>query len=162
MSLELAGRVRSAAVRRRGPHALGVDAGQGEAMQLLDHVSITVRDLDRCRPFYEAIMKALGAERVRSTEDAIGFGSRCSAADDGHTYLTVLSSPDAGGDPGRHWCFKATSPETVRAFHLAGLRHGGRDDGAPGLRPHYHEHYFGAFLLDPEGNRLEAVCHRES
>lgn len=129
-------------------------------MLLLDHVSITVKDLDRCRLFYEAIMKTLGAERIHIAEDAIGFGARCSVADDTHTYLTVLSSPDASGDPRRHWCFKAMSRAAVCAFHQTGLQHGGKDNGAPGLRPHYHEHYFGAFLLDPEGNCLEAVCHR--
>ncbi|MCC5809634.1 MAG: VOC family protein [Ectothiorhodospiraceae bacterium] len=129
-------------------------------MLLLDHVSITVKDLDRCKSFYNAIMKALGAEKIYDEEDAIGFGARCSAADETHTYLTVFSSSSANGDPRRHWCFKALSRETVRAFHAAGLAHGGEDDGAPGLRPHYHENYFGAFLLDPEGNRVEAVCHR--
>lgn len=129
-------------------------------MFLLDHVSITVRNLDHCRSFYGAIMKALGAEKIYDKEDAVGFGTRCSATDESHTYLTVLSSSSASRDPRRHWCFKAMSPETVRAFHVAGLAHGGKDDGAPGLRPHYHESYFGAFLLDPEGNRVEAVCHR--
>lgn len=129
-------------------------------MLLLDHVSITVKDLDQCRPFYEAVMKALGAETIYATEDAIGFGTRCSAADDTHTYLTLLSSPNAGEDSRRHWCFKAMNRATVRRFHRIGLQYGGRDNGAPGLRPHYHKHYFGAFLLDPEGNCLEAVCHR--
>ena len=63
-------------------------------------------------------------------------------------------------DARRHWCFKAASRAEVDAFHAAGLAHGGADDGAPGLRPHYHAHYYGAFLLDPFGNRIEAVCHR--
>ncbi len=129
-------------------------------MFLLDHVSITVKNLDFCKPFYDAIMNALGAEKIYDKEDALGFGVRCSAADETHTYLTVFSSPGASEDPRRHWCFKAMSRATVRTFHAAGLAHGGKDDGAPGLRPHYHEHYFGAFLLDPEGNRVEAVCHR--
>jgi catechol 2,3-dioxygenase-like lactoylglutathione lyase family enzyme len=129
-------------------------------MFLLDHVSITVRDLARCRPFYDAIMGALGAAKVYDRDDALGFGVRCSAAEDLHTCLAVYSSDSAATDPRRHWCFKATSHAQVRAFHEAGLRHGGTDDGAPGIRAHYHEHYFGAFLLDPDGNRVEAVCHR--
>lgn len=129
-------------------------------MLLLDHVSITVKDIERCKPFYEAIMEALGAEKIYARDDAIGFGVRCSADNDTHTYLTVLSSPSAVGDSRRHWCFKAINRTTVRTFHQVGLQYGGKDNGSPGLRPHYHEHYFGAFLLDPEGNCLEAVCHR--
>lgn len=128
-------------------------------MQLLDHVSITVKNLDHCRPFYEAIMKALGAEKIHARDDAIGFGARCSAADDSHTYLTIASSSAASGDARRHWCFKAVDRAAVDNFYRAGLQHGGKDNGAPGLRPHYHEHYYGAFVLDPEGNCLEAVCH---
>ena len=129
-------------------------------MLLLDHVSITVRDLDTCKPFYDAIMDGLGAEKVHDREDAVGFGVRCSATDDSHTYLTVFSSPEANADPRRLWCFKAASCAAVRRFHSAGLAHGGKDDGAPGFRPHYHQSYFSAFLLDPEGNRVEAVSHR--
>lgn len=129
-------------------------------MLLLDHVSITVKDLDLCEKFYEEIMKVLGAEKIYATENAIGFGTRCNASDDTHTYLTVISSLYASGDSKRHWCFKAMNRETVHTFHRIGLQFGGMDNGAPGLRPHYHEHYFGAFLLDPEGNCLEAVCHR--
>jgi|SRR5690625_4905505 len=129
-------------------------------MFLLDHVSITVKDLGRCRPFYDAIMEALGAAKVYDYDDALGFGVRCNAAEDLHTCLAVYSSEHAAGDPRRHWCFKAINRAHVRDFYEAGLQHGGQDDGAPGIRPHYHEHYFGAFLLDPEGNRVEAVCHR--
>ena len=66
---------------------------------------------------------------------------------------------DAAAGARRHWCFKAPSRAAVDAFHAAGLAHGGRDEGAPGLREHYHSHYYAAFLLDPAGNRIEAVCH---
>ncbi|MCU0257959.1 MAG: VOC family protein, partial [Solirubrobacteraceae bacterium] len=59
----------------------------------------------------------------------------------------------------RHWAFRAASREAVDAFHAAGLVHGGVDDGPPGERPAYHERYYGAFLVDPDGNRVEAVCH---
>ena len=60
----------------------------------------------------------------------------------------------------RHWAFRAASRAAVDAFHAAALRAGGRDDGAPGLRPDYHAAYYAAFVLDPDGNRIEAVCHR--
>ena len=64
-------------------------------------------------------------------------------------------------DSPRHGCFKAPTREAVRWFFEAGLTHGGQDDGKPGLRPQYHPHYYAAFLIDPSGNRVEAVCHRD-
>ena len=129
-------------------------------MFLLDHASITVTDLDRARPFYDAIMSALGATKVYDRADALGYGVRSRATEDSHTYVTVYASADAKPDPRRHWCFKASTRSIVIDFHIAGLASGGKDAGAPGLRPRYHASYFGAFLEDPEGNRVEAVCHR--
>jgi catechol 2,3-dioxygenase-like lactoylglutathione lyase family enzyme len=121
---------------------------------MLDHVSITVNDLARSAPFYDAVMAALGVPCVWREARAIGYGAR----DSGAGYLTVTECPGVLADR-RHWCFRAGDRAAVRGFHSAGLEAGGRDDGAPGLRPHYHAHYFGAFLLDPDGNRVEAVCH---
>lgn len=129
-------------------------------MRLLDHVSITVRDLARAKPFYKAVMGALGAVVAYERDDAIGFGERNRAHDDAHTYLSVFESPAAAPDARRHWCFRAPSAEAVRAFHAAGLAAGGTDEGAPGLRPAYHAEYYAAFLLDPEGHKVEAVFHR--
>jgi catechol 2,3-dioxygenase-like lactoylglutathione lyase family enzyme len=104
-------------------------------MQLLDHVSISVAGLDNARPFYDAVMAALGAVKVYDHADALGYGERCRAGDAGHTYLSVQA--DAAASPTaparRHWCFKAASRAAVDAFHAAGLAHGGRDEGAPGL-----------------------------
>ncbi|MBI1891171.1 MAG: VOC family protein [Burkholderiales bacterium] len=129
-------------------------------MQLLDHVSISVPDLNAARPFYDAVMAALGAEKVYDRPEALGYGVRCNAAEDFHSCLAVYESANANTDTKRHWCFKAASRAQVIAFYDAGLANGGADDGVPGVRAHYHEHYFGAFLLDPCGNRIEAVCHR--
>ena len=128
-------------------------------MHLLDHVSISVLNLDAARPFYDAIMAALGAEKVYDRDDAIGYGTRCSAAEGTNSYLSIYLSPAANLDARRHWCFKAASRAQVRAFHAAGLTNGGHDDGPPGLHPQYHAHYYAAFLFDPFGNRVEAVCH---
>jgi catechol 2,3-dioxygenase-like lactoylglutathione lyase family enzyme len=128
-------------------------------MRLLDHVSITVRDLAAAKPFYEAVMAALGAVVAYEREDAIGFGERNRPDDDVHTYLSVFESQQAGPDGRRHWCFRAMSVEQVKAFHAAGLAAGGKSDGEPGLREHYHPQYYAAFLLDPEGNKVEAVFH---
>lgn len=128
-------------------------------MQLLDHVSIAVPDLASVRPFYDAVMAALGAAKVYDRPDAVGYGERCRPGDDAHTYVAVYRRAGAHAHDGRHWCFKAPNRAAVRAFHAAALAHAGTDGGAPGLRPHYHAHYYAAFVADPAGNRLEAVCH---
>jgi len=129
-------------------------------MQLLDHVSIAVRDLAGAKPFYRAVLGALAAAEVYDEPRAIGFGERSAGGDDAHSYLSVFESPQAQPDPRRHVCLRAASRAQVRAFFEAGLRAGGASDGAPGLRPDYHASYYAAFLLDPEGNRVEAVSHR--
>ena len=127
-------------------------------MQLIDHVSITVRDIAHAKRFYRAVMGALGAGVAYDREDAIGFGERNRARDDSHTYISVYQSPAAAADERRHVCFRAASAEVVKAFHAAGLAAGGADEGPPGLRS-YHPGYFAAFLRDPEGNKIEAVFH---
>jgi catechol 2,3-dioxygenase-like lactoylglutathione lyase family enzyme len=127
-------------------------------VQLLDHVSITVRQLAVVRPFYLAIMQALGARVAYDRVDAIGFGERNRPHDDVHTYLSIFESPAATPDPRRHCCLRAASIAEVDAFHAAGIAAGGTSDGVPGLRS-YHPGYYAAFLLDPEGNKIEAVFH---
>jgi catechol 2,3-dioxygenase-like lactoylglutathione lyase family enzyme len=129
-------------------------------MQLLDHVSIAVRELARAKPFYRAVMAALGAPEVYDEPGAIGFGERNAPGDDAHGYLSVFESADAEPSDRRHVCFRASSAAQVRAAHAAGLAAGGASSGAPGLRPAYHRAYYAAFLLDPEGNRIEVVTHR--
>ena len=131
-------------------------------MFLLDHVSITVRELARVRSFYQAVMGALGAEKIYERADAVGYGTRNRADDDAHSYLSVFESAAASPDQRRHWCFRAQSAQAVRRFHGAALEAGGSDLGAPGPRAHYHPGYYAAFVADPEGNRLEAVWHRAS
>ncbi len=127
---------------------------------MLDHVSITVADLPRAARFYDAVMAALRVPCVWREPEAIGYGLRNDAEDDRRTYLTIRATGAAIQADRRHWCFRAPDRAAVEAFHAAGLAHGGADDGPPGLRPHYHAHYYAAFLLDPDGNRVEAVCHR--
>lgn len=129
---------------------------------MLDHVSITVSDLARAARFYDAVMEALRVPCVWREHDAIGYGTRSTAEDDSHTYLTIRATGAAIAADRRHWCFRAPDRAAVDAFHASGIAQGGTDDGAPGLRSHYHAHYYAAFLLDPDRNRVEAACHRAS
>jgi catechol 2,3-dioxygenase-like lactoylglutathione lyase family enzyme len=128
-------------------------------MQAVDHVSITVRNLALARTFYDSIFRVLSLDIIYERKDAVGYGERNRKGHDAHSYLSVYQSAAMTPDPRRHWCFRARSAQEVRAFHTAGLAAGGRDAGAPGLRPDYHPFYYAAFLEDPEGNRIEAVCH---
>ena len=130
---------------------------------MLDHVSIVVGDFQRAVRFYSAVLAALDIPCVWQEQSAAGYGLRNSADDDGHTYLTIRSLDVRSSlvdVPGRHWCFRAPSRAAVDVFHAVGLANGGNSDGPPGVRPTYHEHYYAAFLRDPDGNRIEAVCHR--
>lgn len=123
-----------------------------------DHVSIAVDDLDTAVPFYDAVMGVLGHPRVYRSATAAGYGTRNSAEDDGHSYLSIVAdATTSSGD--RHWAFRARSRTAVEEFHGAALAAGGRDDGGVAERPEYHRYYYAAFVLDPAGNRLEAVCH---
>ena len=128
-------------------------------MVLIDHVSITVADLNRVTPFWIAIMAALGVGPIADTPGRLAFGTRNRPGDDGHSYFAVF--PTRGGvEPDkRHWCFRAPDRAAVDAFHDAGLAHGGGCNGLPGMRMHYHPSYYAAFVTDPDGDRLEAVCH---
>jgi len=116
-------------------------------------------DLGAAARFYDAAMAALGVPCVVRDERRIGYGERARPAHPDRTYISVLAGPAPEPDSRRHWCFKARDRAAVDGFWRAGLEAGGTDDGPPGLRPHYHPHYYAAFLRDPAGNRLESVCH---
>ena len=119
--------------------------GEAHAGRLLDHVHLRVADLDASRRFYEGALAPLGIP-VRAGEHAF-------AADE--LYVSADGEPTRG----LHIAFQAADQETVQRFHEAALAAGGRDNGAPGLRTYYHPGYYGAFVLDPDGNNLEAVHH---
>lgn len=127
---------------------------------MLDHISITAFDLARAAPFWDAVMAVLGVPCVVRDDEVIGYGIRNHPGEDGRSYLSVRVSRGAMVADNRHWCFRAPSRAVVNAFHAAGLAAGGRCDGPPGPRPDYHPAYYAAFLLDPDGNRAEAVRHR--
>jgi catechol 2,3-dioxygenase-like lactoylglutathione lyase family enzyme len=126
---------------------------------MLDHVGFAVSDLERARKFYQQTLSPLGimllyditAEQTDG-EAYLGFG------EDQRPYFWVGTGRRFGGNI--HVAFLAETRDLVDQFHSAGLKAGGKDNGAPGLRPHYHKNYYGAFVLDPDGNNIEAVCHR--
>ena len=113
--------------------------------RLLDHVHVRVTDLEASKRFYRAVLAAVGQELTREGEEAF-------SADE--LYVTADRTPTAG----LHIAFQANDRETVERFYRAGLAAGGRDNGAPGERP-YHPGYYSAYLLDPDGNNVEAVYH---
>lgn len=123
---------------------------------MLDHVSISVRDFARASAFYDAVLGAIGLRRTKQRADAIGYGDR-----DGFPPVFWIHAHDgaeaARSGLGLHISFRVTSREQVHAFHATGLAHGASDAGAPGPRPHYTAGFYGAFLLDAEGFKIEAV-----
>ena len=134
---------------------------------MLDHVSLRVADYDRSKSFYAAALAPLGY--TLAMESASGAGFRRGFIPDfwikqGEP-MSLGARPDpqeqAGcGGPAVHVAFAGDNRTTVDAFHRAALAAGARDNGAPGLRPNYHPNYYGAFVLDPDGYNIEAVCHQ--
>jgi len=121
---------------------------------VLGHLSFGVADLDRAAAFYDGVLGALGYARVWSESDAVGYGTA-----GGNDKLALFARPGLASPPGAgfHLAFDAPSRASVDAFHAAALRLGGRDQGAPGIRPHYGPTYYAAFVTDPDGHKLEAV-----
>ncbi len=126
---------------------------------MIDHIGIGVTDYTKSRVFYDKALAPLGIALVMEvTAEQTGDQAAAGYGSDGKPYFWIGEGPDSSGPT--HIAFTAASRALVEAFHQAALAAGGTDNGAPGLRPHYHETYFGAFVLDPDGNNIEAVCHR--
>ena len=126
---------------------------------MIDHMGIAVSDIDRARKFYEAALGALGMsvtmefgpDKTESGGTALGFGVP------GESIFWIGDNERPG--EGTHVAFKADTRAQVEAFHKAGLEAGGRDNGGPGLRPHYGPNYYAAFVHDPDGANIEAVSY---
>jgi len=125
---------------------------------VLHHISFSVADLQRSAWFYDAVLGTLGLARVWTRDTAVGYGHP--DAEDQFAIKLVAELAQTPG-PGFHLAFAAPDRNSVGAFHRAALLHGGRDNGAPGLRPGYGPHYFAAFVIDPDGHRIEAVHDQE-
>lgn len=127
---------------------------------MIDHIGLAVADLDRAAGFYRAALAplGLGVQMQVSDEMTGGRGAHLGFGRDGKPgfWIGTHRAPVTGV----HVAFAAPDRASVDAFYHAALAAGGRDNGAPGLRPHDHPHYYGAFVLDPDGNNIEAVCHR--
>jgi catechol 2,3-dioxygenase-like lactoylglutathione lyase family enzyme len=131
------------------PHSPG-----NGSTEMLDHVTIGVSDIERSKAFYDSALGPLGIERLYAEGDgSAGYGAN------GKAFFWI--GRKSVSQSGAHIAFTAVDRETVDRFHTAALAAGGKDNGAPGLRPHYHSHYYGAFVLDPDGHNIEAVCHRK-
>ena len=117
---------------------------------MIDHTSVNVTDLEAAKSFYVKALEPLGYSLAFEIGEYLGF------ADPQGMDLGVVRRDPVGS---AHVAFKCDDRATVDAFYEAALAAGGADNGPPGLRPHYHEHYYGAFVLAPDGNNVEAVCH---
>lgn len=123
---------------------------------MFSHVTLGTNDLDRARRFYEAVMPTLGLSQPFALPGRLVFGDYDGAK-------LFIGSPFDDGQAshgnGTHVALLAPDRAAVDAFHAAALAHGGTDEGAPGPRPRYHAQYYGAYVRDPDGNKLQAVCH---
>lgn len=123
---------------------------------MFSHVTLGTNDWARAKPFWAAIMKVLDLPVLFEREGGIAYGEP--------TGPKIFIGPAFDGQTatygnGTHVAFLAKSRAMVDAFHAAALANGGLDEGLPGPRPHYHPNYYGAYVRDPDGNKLQAVCH---
>jgi len=119
---------------------------------MLDHITLNVKDTTRSRKFYQKALAPLGYEIVYKYEGGVGFGVA------GKPDFWIRKGKPAPG--GTHVAFHSPARTKVNAFHAAALKAGGKDNGKPGIRAHYHPTYYAAFVFDPDGNNVEAVCHK--
>ena len=121
---------------------------------MIDHISISVRDLKAAERFYTALLTTIGLAKLREWPDAaIGYGKK-------YPEFWINRRSDmapVAADSGVHICLRALTTEAVDAFHAAALAGGGTSDGEPGFRKKYNPRYYAAFIRDPDGNRIEAV-----
>ncbi len=126
---------------------------------MFSHVTLGTNDWQRARPFWLAVIEVLGHPVMFEREGGIAFGLPAGPK----TFVGPLfDGLEARAGNGVHVAYLVKDRATVDAFHAAAMAHGGTDEGAPGLRPQYHPNYYGAYVRDPDGNKLQAVCHSPS
>lgn len=122
-------------------------------MSFIDHISLPVRDFERAARFYDPVLATLGLRRRKERDGAIGWGPD----DVLPPVFWILRANEVRAGLGLHVSFRAKDRGQVHAFYDTALAHGGRDAGAPGPRPHYTAGFYGAFVFDPDGYKIEAV-----
>jgi catechol 2,3-dioxygenase-like lactoylglutathione lyase family enzyme len=124
----------------------------GDAM--INHVSIGVHDVAKAKRFYDAALEPLGYKCLSEDPGSLGYGRDAVAL-----WIGAAERPVPPDDKSNlHFCFDAPTRKSIDAFHAAALAQGGRDNGKPGLRPDYGANYYAAFVVDPDGYRIEAYC----
>lgn len=124
---------------------------------MIDHITFGVTDFARSTAFYDRAFVPLGVQRLFDVPPEHSGGVRSTGYGDSRPWFWIAEQDATKGK--LHIALSAKSRADVDAFHAAALTAGGRDNGAPGLRPHYHPNYYGAFVLDPDGHNIEVVCH---
>lgn len=125
---------------------------------MLDHLGVTVSDFKVSRAFYDQALAPLGVAVIMEVSpEETGGSSHAGYGLNGEPDFWIGTGGRASG--GVHVAFTAKDRASVDAFYAAAMAAGGKDNGPPGLREHYHPNYYGAFVLDPDGNNIEAVCH---
>jgi catechol 2,3-dioxygenase-like lactoylglutathione lyase family enzyme len=126
---------------------------------MLDHVALSVKDFERSKAFYLAALAPLSISLLMEVgAEETGGGAFAGFGAEGKPFFWIGERNDTTGPA--HIAFTAPACAVVDAFYAAALHAGGKDNGAPGLRSHYHDNYYGSFVLDPDGNNIEAVCHK--
>lgn len=125
---------------------------------MLNHVSIGVRNIAKTRRFYDEVLGPLGYKCLSEGDDSLGYGDKAVVL-----WISKTDKPvPADMGSGLHFCFDAPTRKSVDAFHKAALATGGKDNGKPGLRTDYGDNYYAAFVIDPDGYRLEAYCSKKA
>ena len=124
---------------------------------MIDHTGIAVSDFEAAKRFYDAALAPLGASLVMTVPEEFTGGLKLCGY--GYTRPQFWINEGEEPGPGRHYAFTPDTRAEVDAFYEAAMEAGGRDNGKPGVRAHYHPNYYAAFVFDPDGNNIEAVCH---
>jgi catechol 2,3-dioxygenase-like lactoylglutathione lyase family enzyme len=126
---------------------------------MIDHIGLAVSKMERSKTFYVDALKPLGIGVIMEVSaEETGADAHAGFGKDDKAFFWIGTGNNPRG--GVHVAFTAQTRAEVDSFYRAALAAGGRDNGAPGLRPYYHPSYYGAFIFDPDGNNIEAVCHR--
>jgi catechol 2,3-dioxygenase-like lactoylglutathione lyase family enzyme len=125
---------------------------------MIDHTGIAVKNFDAAKTFYDAALEPLGASLLHMVPEEYTGGAKVGGY--GYTRPQFWLHEAGEPGPGRHYAFTADTRAEVDAFYAAAIGAGGRDNGRPGIRAHYHPNYYAAFVFDPDGNNIEAVCHQ--